>query len=92
MSHIAQLEGPTTRIYNYVVGGFGEMNINLKNKKQKDWQQMLAQVPIFIKEKESMKYLDQTLWFHESSFLSQLSLAGLGNASYFFFSPKAPSA
>ena len=23
-SHIAQPEGPTTRIYNYVLGGFGE--------------------------------------------------------------------
>ena len=23
-SHIAQLEGPVTRIYNYVLGGFGE--------------------------------------------------------------------
>ena len=23
-SHIAQLEGPTARIYNYVLGGFGE--------------------------------------------------------------------
>ena len=24
VSHIAQPEGPTTRIYNYVLGGFGE--------------------------------------------------------------------
>ena len=24
LSHMPQLEGPTTRIYNYVVGGFGE--------------------------------------------------------------------
>ena len=24
VSHIAQLEGPTTRIYNYVLEGFGE--------------------------------------------------------------------
>ena len=30
MSHIAQLEGPTTRIYKYVLGGFGE-----KKKKKK---------------------------------------------------------
>ena len=36
----------TTRIYNYVLGGFGE-----KNKKI-DWQQMLAQVPIFQKQKK----------------------------------------
>ena len=30
MSHVAQLEGPTTRIYNYVLGGFGK-----KKKKKK---------------------------------------------------------
>ena len=41
-----QLEGPTTRIYNYVLGGFGE-----KKKKKEGWQQMLAQVPIFKKKK-----------------------------------------
>ena len=29
-SHIAEPEGPTIRIYNYVLGGFGE-----KNKKEK---------------------------------------------------------
>ena len=29
-SHIAEPEGPTTRIYNYVLGGFGE-----KKKKKK---------------------------------------------------------
>ena len=28
-SHVPQLEGPTTKIYNYVLGGFGE-------KKQKE--------------------------------------------------------
>ena len=43
-SHIAQPEGPTTRIYNHVLGGFGE-----KKKKKKDWQEMLAQGPIFKK-------------------------------------------
>ena len=37
-SHIAQPEGSTTRIYNHVLGGFGE-----KKKKEEDWQQMLAQ-------------------------------------------------
>ena len=26
VSHTAQLEGPTTRIYNYVLRGFGERN------------------------------------------------------------------
>ena len=40
-----QPEALTTRIYNYVLGGFGEE----KKKKKNDWQQMLAQVPIFKK-------------------------------------------
>ena len=38
MSHIAQLEALTTRIYNYVLGGFREK----KKKKKEDWQQMLS--------------------------------------------------
>ena len=38
-----QLEGPTTRIYNCVLGAFGKK----KKKREEDWQQMLAQVPIF---------------------------------------------
>ena len=50
VSHIAEQEGPTTRIYNYVLGGFGEK----KKKKKKDWQQMLAQVPILKKKKKRM--------------------------------------
>ena len=52
-----QLEEPTTatmywgdlgrksEIYNYVLGGFGEK----KQEKKEDWQQLLAQVPIFKK-------------------------------------------
>ena len=40
--------GPVTRIYNHVLGGFGEKK-KKKEKKEKDWQQMLAQVPIFKK-------------------------------------------
>ena len=36
-----QLEGPTTKIYNYILGGFGEKK---KTKKKQDWQQMLAQL------------------------------------------------
>ena len=39
-SHIAELEGPTTRIYNYVLGDFGEKK---EKNDWKDWQQMLAQ-------------------------------------------------
>ena len=49
-SHMPQLEGPTARIYNYVPGSFGEKKKN--EKKKKDWQQMLAQVPIFKKKKK----------------------------------------
>ena len=41
-SHMPQLEGPTTKIYNYVLGGFGEK----KQKKKDDWQQLLAQVAL----------------------------------------------
>ena len=40
MPHIAEPEGPTTRLLNYVLQGFGE-----KKKKEEDWPQMLPQVP-----------------------------------------------
>ena len=43
-SHIAQPEALTTRIYNYVLGGFGEKK---KKGKKENWQQVSAQVPIF---------------------------------------------
>ena len=33
-SHIAQPEGPTTRIYNYVLGGFGEEEKRKRKKKK----------------------------------------------------------
>ena len=46
---MSQLEGPTTRIYNYVLGGFGE-----KKGKKKDWPQMLAPVSIFKKKKKCL--------------------------------------
>ena len=48
-----QLEGPKTKIYNYILGGFGE-----KKQKKKDWQQLLAQVPIF-KGKEHIHYVKE---------------------------------
>ena len=32
-SHIAQPKGPATRIYNYVLGGFGEKKKKKKKKK-----------------------------------------------------------
>ena len=43
-SHVAEPEGPTTRLQNYVIGAFGE-----KKQKEKDCQDMSAQVPIFKK-------------------------------------------
>ena len=43
-----QLEGPTTKKYNYILGEFGEKKVG----KKKDWQQLLAQVPIFKKKKK----------------------------------------
>ena len=46
-----QLEGPTTKIYNCVQGGiWGE---KAEKEKEEDWQQLLAQVPIFKKKKKS---------------------------------------
>ena len=47
-----QLEGPATKIYNYVPGGFGEIKQGGKKRKIKDWQQLLAQVPIFKEKKK----------------------------------------
>ena len=41
-----QLEGLTAKIYNYVLGGFGEKK---EGAKKEDWQQLLAQVPILKK-------------------------------------------
>ena len=41
-SHKTEPEGPTTRIYNCVLGAFGA-----KKEKKEDWQQMFSQVPIF---------------------------------------------
>ena len=42
---LALSEALTARIYNCVLGGVGEK----KKKKKEDWQQLLAQVPIFKK-------------------------------------------
>ena len=49
-----QLEGLTTKIYNYVLGGFGEKK---QEKKKEDWQQLLAQVPIFKKKSKKKKLI-----------------------------------
>ena len=61
-----QLEGPTTKIYNYVLGGFGEK----KQKKKKNWQQLLAQVPILKKQKTEIKIIES------QKFLSHIWLSG----------------
>ena len=45
VSRMPQLGGPTIKIYRYILGGFGEK----KAGKKKDWQWLLAQVPIFKK-------------------------------------------
>ena len=54
-----QPEALTTRIYNYVLGGFGERK--KEKKKKKDWQQLLAQVPIFKKKIFFEKLIDTSL-------------------------------
>ena len=46
VSHIAQPEALTTRIYNYVLGGLGRRR---RKKREEDWEQMIVQVPIFKK-------------------------------------------
>ena len=58
-----QLEGPTTKIYNYVLEGLGQKKAGgKKREKKKDWQQLLAQVPIFKKNffKKRTKMRDTT--------------------------------
>ena len=54
---MAQPEGPTTRIYNYVLGGFREKKKKKRKKKQEeeDRQQMLAHMPIFKKKLGDIK-------------------------------------
>ena len=44
---MTQLEGPTTKIYNYVLVDLGRKS----RKKKEDWQQLLPQVPILKKKK-----------------------------------------
>ena len=46
-----QLEGPATRIYNYVLGVLWEE----EEEKKEDWLQKLAQVPILKKKKNAPK-------------------------------------
>ena len=67
-----QLEGPTTKICNYVPGALG------REEEKKDWQQMLAQVPIFKKKKKNIAGL---------CFLTQLDIIFLftGELGQFIF-------
>ena len=51
-THTAELEGPTTRRYNYVLGGFGEKK---KKLKREDWQQMSAQSQYLKKKIKNIK-------------------------------------
>ena len=44
-----QLEEPTAKIYNYVLGGIWGEKSRKKNKEEEDWQQLFAQVLIFKK-------------------------------------------
>ena len=46
VSHIPQLEGPTTKNTQLCTGGLWGAE---EEEKKEDWQQMLAQVPIFKK-------------------------------------------
>ena len=55
-----QLERPTTKIYNYVLGGFGEK----KQKKKEDWQELLALVSIF-KNKISINFKSIAKVYHK---------------------------
>ena len=45
-----QIEGLTTKIYNYVLRGFGEKK---QEKKKEDRQPLFAQMPIFKKKEEN---------------------------------------
>ena len=72
-SHIAELEGPTTGIYDYVLGGFGEKK---KEEKKQDWQQMLAQGQ-FLKKKKSWKEIGEILIniFYLTQYIETITIA-----------------
>ena len=48
VSHTAQPEGPTTGIYNYALKALEKE----EKKKEEDWQQILAQAPIYKKKND----------------------------------------
>ena len=66
-----QLEGPTTKIFNDVLGGFGEKKKKEREKKKEDWQQLLAQVPIFKKKKATAFLQSGTTCSRVSPFLQR---------------------
>ena len=54
---MAQRRGPTSRIYSYALGQlWGEEE---GKKIKKDWQQMLAQMPIFKKRKHRKERIQE---------------------------------
>ena len=74
ISHIAQPEAFTIRIYSCVLGGFEEK----KKKKKEHWQQMLAQLSILKKKRSSWNLcLNSFVWAltyypHQHRFVSIL--------------------
>ena len=62
VSHVAEVEGPTTRIYNYVLGAFGE-----EKEKKNSLATAVSSEPIFKKKKDrkspsrTLRYASYTL-------------------------------
>ena len=60
-SHVAQPEGSATRIYNYVLGALGRRirrrRRRRRSRRKEDWQEMLAQAPIFKKRRSGLNSL-----------------------------------
>ena len=89
VSHRAQPEGCTTRVYNYVLGGFREKK-KKKQPEKEDWQQMLAQVPIikkkkrksWIRSKKRIEWLDFRFRHSELSAWLYCLLCDLGRVIY----------
>ena len=74
-----QLEGPTSKIHNYVLGGLGEKK---QEKKKKDWQQLLAQVPIFTYKKITIVLRTNKLMGDLSVFFQSSEVPWDGSAGF----------
>ena len=78
-----QLEKPTTKIYSYVLGGFGERKQKTKKKKKKIGK-LLAQVPIFKKKTQTKQNFktealpEEMGYICENTFLSRYWLVNNG--------------